>query len=421
MALAMASVGTLSCPGPSRNEANREDVLRVSTYFNLDASSSSKGRNSLLAHLVELIKVPLAEQFIRIERKGNHLVLFRSATSLPSEQLVKVLDLLGQSAVHATAEGVEVIMEDAETAEKVRLEDKALNLGRYEQVEFSQGSRLVLRRRRAGPGPLIIDVRNVAQDEEEWRLFLAREVDLVPFTSPNHLRYLRDVPSVRIVPVRTPASVALYFRVRAPAPTAEVELRRAISLGLGRQTLAQAIDGGMAEAVKMAEDRREAERILRRLGIHAGAPRRLCLYVDESATEFQRVAMLIEQQLAPLGILLDIQALGFEALLKKMKTGDFDIVLHLGGFEKRYWTRLLKGPLKGGFTGYDGPAFEEAVARDDEEATRAILERDLPLAPLYVLHEVVVVDRHFCGVVPLRDTDLSWLADVHHCQPGEEQ
>ena len=381
--------------------------MRVSTHFGLE-----EGPNSFLAHLSNLTDIPLAEHFIRIEPQGSRVFLFRAArSSLSPNQLAMAMALRGQVAAHPMAEGVVVEMVDPGAAAMVRLTDKGLK--RYEKTSFEPGRRLELTRCLSGAGPHKIVVRNVTQDEE-WRLLLAREVDLVPVLSPSYLRYLRDV-SVRIVPVSTLTPAALAFRVRAPSPTANGDLRRAISRGILRQALVESIDGNQAEAVKMDEDRGEARRGLERLGIHAGARRSLRLFFDESVADFRRVALVIEQQLAPLGIVLDIQALGFDALLDALEKGNFDMILHRVGLEKRYWSWLRAA------AGYDSPKFKEATEQGDDAAAHTILEWDLPLTPLYLMHEGVVLDNYFCGAAPMTVTDLSWLAAVHPCKPGENQ
>ncbi|HEX2573989.1 MAG TPA: ABC transporter substrate-binding protein [Polyangia bacterium] len=381
--------------------------MRISTHFGLKEES-----DSFLAHLAGLTHIPLAEHFVRLEHQGPRVLLFRSSKStLLPEQLAKLIALPGKRSASAMTGGVVVEMKDPAAAAMVRLTDRGLT--RYERTRFDPGRQLELTRCLPGSGPRKIVVRNVTQDEE-WRLLLAREVDLVPVISPSHQRYLVDVPTVRIVPVRTPTPVALAFRVRAPAPTAQVDLRRAISSRIVRQALAESIDANLAEPVKMQEDRDEARRSLERLGGHVGA-RHLRLYFDEAVADLQRVALVIEQQLAPLGIVVDIQALRSDALLEALKKGDFDMLLHRVGFEKRFWPWLPRA------TGYESPEFEAAVGRGDDAAARAILEQDLPLTPLYLFHEGVVLDNYFCGATPITVTDLSWLDAVHPCKPGENQ
>jgi hypothetical protein len=61
------------------------------------------------------------------------------------------------------------------------------------------------------------------------------------------------------------------------------------------------------------------------------------------------------------------------------------------------------------------------VAAGDNDRATAILEADVPMTPLYRITTVVAVDRRFCGAHPVTLDDLSWLADVHVCRPGETE
>jgi ABC-type transport system substrate-binding protein len=249
-------------------------------------------------------------------------------------------------------------------------------------------------------------------EEEEWRRFLAREVDLVPHASTSHLQYLRDVPSVKIVPVTEPWSTALFFNLRRQ-PTADPRVRRLISLALRRRSIASMFTGEPQDAISAEEDLPRAQAILAEV-----SPPELTLLMYESSSEYQRVGLVIQEQLAQINVRVKLKAVGRGEFERAWRGGDYDCLLFGGGIEPRYW-RLLQTGSPANVLGYSNPEFDDAAARKDVEAATRILAQDVPLTPLYVVREGVAMDRRFCGAHPRITSDYSWLARVHVCKEGE--
>lgn len=168
-------------------------------------------------------------------------------------------------------------------AATVTPETMALHLGPYQQESF-HGNVLTLVRNAPGPGPDRIEVRAVATEEEEWRRFLAREVDLVPFAGASALRQLRQVPSVRILHTEEATPVALQFSL-AESGVPDGRIRRAISLAFRRKALAKAIIGDAGHAEDMPEDLEAARALLADAGFGADRPYRLEILILEGASE----------------------------------------------------------------------------------------------------------------------------------------
>src|SRR5262249_27442943 len=118
------------------------------------------------------------------------------------------------------------------------LEELGVDLGPFTQESVTK-DKLTLRRR-SGSGVETLEVLGTSGEQEEWRRLMARDVDLVPFTTPSHLRYLADVPSIRVIPVEQSAVSGLFFNVSGPV-LHDLRLRQAISLGLRRAAIAEVV------------------------------------------------------------------------------------------------------------------------------------------------------------------------------------
>jgi hypothetical protein len=370
------------------------------------------------AHLMALTYLPLGSHFRSVDVHGRTATLRRTADSnLSPGELAALFRHPALVSARPIDDGIEVELADAGwTSVDFTLERPALDLGAYEQTEVST-DRLVLRRRRPGPGAATIEVRNVPTEEEEWRRLLAHDVDLVPLVSPGHVRYLRQVSSVRITPFEQPGTAALLFQLHGRA-TSDRRLRQAISLSLHRSALAALVNGDPAAAA-VAEDRERASALLRELGANRDQPLGIRLFVYEGSSDFAHAALILQEQLATTGVRLDITVMSLEALVAAVTSGDFDAILLYGSFEPPEWQRFVTGPPFINMTRYSEPEFDRAVARGDGAHARALLERDLPIVPLYTIPEAAAVDGAFCGGHPIRTQYMTWIGDVHRCAPGE--
>ena len=139
---------------------------------------------------------------------------------------------------------------------------------------------------------------NVPSEEEEWRRFLAGEVDVLPYVSPRHLAQLADVPTVRLLEMQEPVTAGMHFRVRDGSPLADPRLRHAISLGIRRGALAEVITGRRELAEKIDEDLEEARRLTAELGISPTSPVKLRTILHDAASDFARAVASADAALA---------------------------------------------------------------------------------------------------------------------------
>ena len=132
-----------------------------------------------------------------------------------------------------------------------------------------------------------------------------------------------------------------------------------------------------------------------------------------------RAAMVLQQQLDGAGIEIRIDAVPEEEFHTRLQTHDFDLLLFAGDRAPRYYSWLAGGAQSP--NGYVSPEFVAAVQAGDAARAKAILDRDLPLTPLFNPGESVAVRRELCNVHPRIVSDLTWLADLRRCRPGENE
>ena len=378
-------------------------MLRVSSHAGLEALSISVS-SSTSRNLLDLVYQPGYAVFSRVEpRADSWFLAFKAehpgaAKELLHASLVAARDVPG---------GVEVKLS---TSARPALEDFYVDDGPYRQVSFS-GDKLVLERRAPGV-PQRIEVYAMSSESEECRRFLAREVDVVPRAEAGQARQLREVPSVRVVPVEHPSTAAIFFNVRRGA-FATAEARRLVSAGFRRRAIAHAATSDDTAAVGSDVEKPSGEE-------RPSARGRVRLLFYAGASDTQRAALVIEQQLLELGFQVDILALDLPELGKQLSDGGYDLFLHQGAYEPAAF-KLATSASDYNLTGYANPEFDAAVAAGNDARALELLARDVPFAPLYGLREAVALDVKLCGDRPKYSYDLSWLATVHTCAPGERE
>lgn len=364
----------------------------------------------------ELVFVPAAKYlYPPVVMSGALRFRIRPDTKLPVEEIARKIKAPGMT--DASVDGDSIIVRIDAGQPVPDAETVVLDVGPFEQASYTSGH-LVLRRR-SGRGIASIEFLAVGSEDEEWRRFLARDVDLVPVVRPTFFPYLAEVPSVALAPYSAPPSLGLLFQVQHGA-FVDVRLRRALSLGLHRGAIAKAVLGGSDNALASEEDFVEAQRLLEEIRAERGDLPAVRLRYLTNATEDQRAALVLEQQLDELGFQVKLEPFEVASANDVFTKRDFEVLLTYAGVTPIYFRRALSKHA-GNITGYANPEFDRAVAESDEARAIEILERDVPMTPLLTIPEAVAVDRRFCGARPRINSDLSWLADVHSCAAGETE
>jgi peptide/nickel transport system substrate-binding protein len=244
--------------------------------------------------------------------------------------------------------------------------------------------------------------------------------------------------------VPSPALGFLLFNQKDPQnPTrahpilSDVRVRRAITLGLDRQLLIHAVFGSYAEvpygpvssilwirngAPKAArQDVEESKRLLAAAGWRdsdgdgirdrEGRPLTLGLSLPTTSAVRRKVAVLIQEQLRPLGIAVELQQAEFPLWMERRTAGKFDIDF-AGTLQDPSPTGLTQGWACNGGTNvakYCNPVvdslFESAIrgsAKGDPNqpwiAALRQIEADAPATFLYAPYFVYAVKRRFRNV-----------------------
>jgi hypothetical protein len=392
-------------------------TLRIGSHQGL-ARMKSTVSETMTVNLVELVYGALSEYFDRIEVVGPTVRLHvKSGSSLDAQQLARLVEHPAVDQRSSEPEFVVLHFDSVAAAAEIALDSTLLPIGAYRALESPENT-VLLERRVANEGPNLIQVINVPSEEEEWRRFIAGGLDLLPYLQLNAVRYLSQIPSVRVVPFSTHQSAGLWFRVDR-GPAMDVRIRRAISLAVRRRALADSVTQDPEDALPVAEDVEAAQALLQDVGISVAQPLYLRMLVYAGQPDFVRAALVLQQQLAVVGVVLRVEAVEVEVLKQRLAQRDFDTLLFRGDTSARSWMYLSRGS-PGNFSGYDSDDFEAARNAGDEAAGRAILDRDVPVTPLFVIRDAVAVRAGYCGVHPATSTEYTWLALVHACKPGEE-
>jgi ABC-type transport system substrate-binding protein len=413
--LSVVACTLASCSGGGKARPHAVDKpLLVSTHKGLQ-EMTPRVSESMTANLRDLVYTPCAEYFASARAEGSTVTL-ALAPGIKASAPELASKLRGDGLVGAEARDDRTIVarfSDAASAEGAAIDTLWLGAGPFEIAEFKENEVLALRRLKPGPGFARIEVRNVATEEEEWRRFLANQVDLVPSISTQQEIYLREDPTVRIVPFSRPPTTALIFRTDRPQ-VGDPAVRRALSLALDRRAIASVVNGDPSTALPVREDLTEARKILADLGYGHDRPLALKIWLASETSDFQRAGLVIEQQLAVLDVSVDFEVMTATEIQSRL-SDPFDAIVFFGGWEPNYAATITF------LAKYSNPDVEAAFAAGDNEKGRSILEHDMPLTPLYRIEQAVAADRDLCNIHPTMISNPLWLADVRPCAAGEAE
>jgi hypothetical protein len=121
-----------------------------------------------------------------------------------------------------------------------------------------------------------------------------------------------------------------------------------------------------------------------------------------------------------MGFAVTVEPMTVSELQVRFPRGDFDLLVFFGGFDDESLQFLTSGNSRN-LSNYRNARFDEAVNSREISRARKIVEEDVPFTPLFAVRSSVAIDARLCGVRPIAHYDLSWLADIHPCAPGEEE
>jgi peptide/nickel transport system substrate-binding protein len=166
----------------------------------------------------------------------------------------------------------------------------------------------------------------------------AGEIDWTDSVPTQRISQLKDDDSIHLAV--TPSNDYWYLALNeAKAPWNDPRVRQAIAYGVDRTSIVQATSYGSATENQLAipegnpwytpydkyrYDTDEARRLLDEAGVH---PDRMDLLVTSEYPETVTAAQVIADNLAPLGITVNIRTVDFATWLDEQNTGNFDMLM----------------------------------------------------------------------------------------------
>jgi peptide/nickel transport system substrate-binding protein len=280
--------------------------------------------------------------------------------------------------------------------------------------------------------------RVVPETASQLAQLLAGSVDVVQSVPPREAERIRTDPDLELV--EFPGRLWGFIGWNNHKPLlADRRVRRALTLGINRKAAVDTVYHGFARLAQgpvlssmwafnrnlpsLPYDQAEAERLLAEAGwdkvnkdgIRERRGRQLAFDLLYPSTNTLRaeLAVLIQADLARLGIRVRPTQVEFTTLMARQETGDFDAVL--AAWEEATKVELTSvwstpSPTQGSnnFIGYSNPEVDRliAAARAEPDYTRAkvILDRiqeliveDQPVTFLYEANQLVGINRRISG------------------------
>lgn len=304
---------------------------------------------------------------------------------------------------------------------------------------------------RGEPSITEIGLINYPTQRNAWVAMMRGDIDMLYEVSREAADFVAAESTVRTYTFPRPYYIPLVFNVRHPI-LKRSEVRRAINEALDRDTL---VRDGLSGRGRPADgpiwpghwawsksnptftfDPENARRRLDAAGLRAkpgpggGASARFsfdCVVFAEDP-RFERLAVLVQKQLADVGIDMRLLPLKGEAIEKRMFAGDFDALLfemfgRSVSYAYDFWHSHDSARVNTGYTGADAVLDRIRSARSDEEMRAGVTEfarvlhENPPAAFIAWQNASRAVSTRF-NVEPERDKDIisnvwQWhLADV---------
>jgi peptide/nickel transport system substrate-binding protein len=267
---------------------------------------------------------------------------------------------------------------------------------------------------------------------------MAGEIDLIQWVPPREAQRLRRDPDVEVVEFPSRKWGFVAWNNRDPL-FADRRVRRALTLGINRKAAIDAVFQGFAQAAvgpvlstmwafnrnlpQLPFDPQQAAALLAEAGwkrresdgrlVRDGKPFEFDLAYPATNTLRAELAVLIQADLARLGITVRPLQTEFTAFVAATETGSFDAMLWVWEEGTRVdltgaWSSPSETTGSNNFLAYSNPEVDRLIAasREEPDYTRAkvifdriqeIIVEDQPVTFLYEAKDIVAINRRIRG------------------------
>ncbi|MFI5165282.1 MAG: ABC transporter substrate-binding protein [Thermoanaerobaculales bacterium] len=266
----------------------------------------------------------------------------------------------------------------------------------------------------------------------------AGQIHLVTMVPPQEVERTRSNPDIEVVEFPSRAWGFIAWNNRR-APFSDRRVRRALGLAINRKALVDTVYHGFAKLSNgpilssvwacnrnlqpLPFDPKRAADLLVQAGLHdtngdgvlvfQGKPFAFDLLYPASNVMRQEMALMVQADLARIGVRARPRQVEFTSLMARQEAGDFDA--SIAAWEEATkvdltaeWSTPTSSQGSNNFTGYANPEVDRLIAqaREESDYTRAkvILDRtqeliadDQPVTFLYQAEHLVAVNRHIRG------------------------
>lgn len=292
---------------------------------------------------------------------------------------------------------------------------------------------------RGRPPLAAIDVTSYPTQRNTWAAMMRGDIDMLYEVSRDAAEFVEAESTVKAYSFPRPYYIPLTFNVRRPI-LRDAAVRQAINEAVDRATLVRdgmrgrgtPADGPVAPqnwaysppVTPFRYDPDSARRRLDAAGYPArpdaqsGMPLRFkfqCLVFADD-TRFDRVALLVQKQLADVGIDMQLVPLGLEEFGARVAAGEFDtFLMEMSGRSLsrayEFWRSHEGSVINSGYSAADAVLDKVRAARSDEDVRSAVAElgrvmHDDPPAAFLVWQEMSRAVLTKFDVVPEENRDI---------------
>jgi len=276
-------------------------------------------------------------------------------------------------------------------------------------------------------------IRNVADPASLITQLFSGEIDFVPQVQPSEMKRIQEDPRLRLIPYWFRLYVCVIWNERNPL-FADADVRRALTLGIDRQTIVDTLFSGDIARVAVSPivqsvwafdrslgplpyDPRESRRILESRGWKDsngdgildknGKPFSFVLLSNAGNQQRNDASVMIQEQLKQVGVRAEPRVVEFNSLVNDATGGTFDAMVF--GFTMDTSMDLTAqfgsdSVEEGNFGAYKNPEFDrlmvEAMAKPQVQDAKPIfdriqqiLHRDQPVTLLWESQRLSAINR----------------------------